>query len=1503
MDINYSINEFTEQLNSKFNGLFWGLAGVEYMGLSIEMPDTSWRKALSEWESYAASFFLTLKHNGAEKKILLSYLPLVTPRNTFIIRGSERIRLLTLQTELKSENTRDLKNYIVEESNVIKRMEKYFNNIFKRIEKNRNNFFEAPDFFTGGAEALIKYVFNSRIGIVKFPFFDSTNPLSEVSHIRKVSFWGSKFSKKGKDIHPSHYGRLCIIETTESEKIGLKLHLAHKAEIKNGKILTPLKNLETGEVFQVASEDIINNFIADSETGLKDKVLVRDNVDGKCIKASKIKYIDAFNDQLFGYAALQIPFIQHNDPARALMGAKNLKQAVPLKNPEIPIIMTGYEKEAAEYSGRIIKAESDGEIVEVTKDRIVIKDSQNSERIYDLIYNVQSVTSGTAVYQIPVVKEKDNVKKGQIIAEGGGIKDGCLALGANFLVAYMPYFGYNMDDGIVVSRRVAEKLTSVHIEKFEFRIEDSDVIKWTAPEGLRLLKGTPLVILKRKKGEIKYVAKWNMIDGVVRKIIRNKPDVISVFVKHERPLEVGDKIMGRHGNKGIVARIFPSKEMPYFEIDKNGKKERRYIDIILNPHSVISRMNIGQLYETQLGWVAKEHPEQKIRDITTQNGKPFNKIDLNRLSTWLKESCLNGKGGINLHFKENGEDMITENPVVVGYQYIVKLNHLAMNKLSVRDDKGPVSSITEMPLSGKKRGGGQRIGEMEVWALLAHGADHILKEFLSVKSNARILDTGAISITESLKVFIHYLRGLGLYFGFLDKEKKVIEPEDFEKTTMSQIKSYRISWADDSKMMAWGRYLYTPKKNKLEKLKEYLERKEQEIEIRNGAKEILNLNDFESEYKDEMGYISLREPVKLWGRDVGVIPVIPIRCRPNTNDKINKLYRRIYLQKELINKTDKNDDNYESFVKKLQNTVGGLEKMLTRCLTGKKGIIRKAILGKRINFSGRGVIIPSPDIRTDEAEIPEIIMDELTLTEGNKVLLNRQPSLHIHNIQAFKVKKIKCNAIGINPLVCSGFNADFDGDSMAVYKTDTAAPNTMTVSEQIILAANGKLNLNISQDIAAGIYIASKSKDRRKEIEKIINDTEVYNADTENIIDKSSLDNIIYRYFLKKNDRVATLRLAEEIARFGFKWATFSGLTLSLFDLQEIVVEEAEKKNLNYDDKSIESSINERLEKNQENPISIMVLSGARGSLTQIRQMVGRKGVIERMGGIKTGEGVTSCYLKGLSPTEYYLASYGPRKSLGEDKKLMTPDCGYLTRRLIFTASDIVICEDDCGNEDGLIMKVENVLGRTALSQSLNGDIIIHKNTIIDEKLLEELKIKGIKEISVRSPLTCKSTQGTCKKCYGWELNRRSEPPINFKAGIIAAEVIGERATQDAMRTYHKGAATGTVKIFDKVRAIFNDSKDPETEKRVSEDINNIEDLSDLALRLYEYYEKKVDLKHYEVLIRALYINAEYKGTKKAIEERTILHSASFERTLDIFKNSANGEIHAINSIFERLFY
>ncbi|MBE0426926.1 MAG: hypothetical protein IBX72_09805 [Nitrospirae bacterium] len=622
---------------------------------------------------------------------------------------------------------------------------------------------------------------------------DMTNPLSEISHKRKITFYGPGGLSKEyrgvyrRDVHYTHYGRICPVETPESEKIGLTVHLATYAKIEDGQIKTPIMTdkdyqLPANAVFMGPSDETLP-ILPKSE----EKTIFARHGEKEMIKLDSPDmphHQDAFQGQFLGIAASMIPFVQHDDANRVLMGAKNLKQALPLLKPEQPFVKTGMEKVAAMLSGRGIVAEKAGEVLNADEHEIIIEQEDLSKRTYKLNSMAPTLTE-TAIFHKPVVSKGDYVAEGQLIAEGAAMKDGELALGVNLLVAYMPWEGYNFEDGIVISDRLQREdiLTSIHIKEVIVDIDEDEIAWWEAKssssfkvlgdfmqlnkdgyinintkveadtvlvqkfkrykEKKSMKKGCSLIFIKGES----YVDKPILIkadDTMCGTIIKaEKRDIygkqrIVIWILQERKVTVGDKLMGRHGNKGVISKILPMHEMPYFVDEEKGEVEQKgsdyyhgedrphkHIDIVLNPNGVISRMNLGQLLETHAGLFAKT---KGIPHITV---RPFEEYDIETLKGEL-DSLGFSDGKATLYDGETARPF--KNPVTVGYQYIVKLNHLSEEKVHTRLT-GRYTTIIQQAPRGKENEGGQRIGEMEVWALLAHKAFVLLQELLSIKSD------------------------------------------------------------------------------------------------------------------------------------------------------------------------------------------------------------------------------------------------------------------------------------------------------------------------------------------------------------------------------------------------------------------------------------------------------------------------------------------------------------------------------------------------------------------------------------------------------------------------------------------------------------------------------------------------------------------------------------------------------------------------------------------------
>ena len=807
-------------------------------------------------------------------------------------------------------------------------------------------------------------VINSFFGTNQLSqFMDQTNPLSEVTHKRRISALGpgglsrDRAGFEVRDVHYTHYGRLCTIETPEGPNIGLISSLCVFAKINNlGFIETPYRKVVDGVVdFQnppvyLTAEEEEEKIIAQAGTHMDDNgkltdeyIKVRYVADYPIVTPQEIDLIDVAPNQISSIAASLIPFIEHDDANRALMGSNMMRQAVPLMNPEAPIVGTGIERYVARDSRTIIEAEGEGEVVFVDSTKIVIRyDRTDKERLvsfdgdektYNLIKYARTNQS-TSINQKPIVKRGQKVTKGQILTEGYATQGGDLALGRNLMVAFMPWKGYNYEDAIVISERIVREdlYTSIHVEEFTLEVRDTkrgleeltnDIPNVSAEAtkdldenglirvGAEVTEGDILIgkitpkgetdptpeekllraIFGDKAGDVKNASlkagpsmkgvvigkrlfsrvikdrkskakdrdiiaeidfecqreidalrerlieklmsllagrtslgvqnnfkevvlakkikfshkallnidymtvnpyRWTTdaeINDLIVKTINNynmrckeilgvysrKKNVASVgdelpngivqmakvYVAQKRKLNIGDKMSGRHGNKGIVSRILPKEDMPFLP-------DGTPVDIVLNPLGVPSRMNLGQIYETVLGWAGKKLGVKFATPI-------FDGATLDQINDYMKQAGLPENGSVQLY--DGGTGNPFDQKATVGYIYMLKLHHMVDDKMHARSI-GPYSLITQQPLGGKAQFGGQRFGEMEVWALEAFGASNILQEILTVKSddvNGRAKAYEAIvkgesmptpGIPESFNVLIHELRGLGLEITF-----------------------------------------------------------------------------------------------------------------------------------------------------------------------------------------------------------------------------------------------------------------------------------------------------------------------------------------------------------------------------------------------------------------------------------------------------------------------------------------------------------------------------------------------------------------------------------------------------------------------------------------------------------------------------------------------------------------------------------------------------------------
>ncbi len=704
-------------------------------------------------------------------------------------------------------------------------------------------------------------------------FMDQTNPLTGLTHRRRLSALGpgglsrERAGFEVRDVHPSHYGRMCPIETPEGPNIGLIGSLSTYARLNRyGFIETPYRVVKNGKVttdivYLTADEEsrkIIaqaNAEIDDKGNFIGDRVLVRGRAnEAELVEASEVDYMDVSPKQIVSVAAACIPFLEHDDANRALMGANMQRQAVPLLRPQAPIVGTGLEFRVAVDSGDVVLAPHDGTVEEVTASHIVL--TRGNDRTFLKLDKFRRSNQSTCINQRPIVAEGAKVKKGDILADGPSTDNGELALGANLLVAFMSWEGYNFEDAIILSQRLVKDdiLTSIHIEEYEVDARDTKLgaeeITRDIPNvseevladldergiirvGAEVGPGDVLVGKVTPKGETELTPEERLLRAIfgekarevrdtslkmphgeegkvigVREFSRDSGDelapgvneLVRVFVAQKRKISEGDKLAGRHGNKGVISKILPEQDMPFLP-------DGTPVDIILNPMGVPSRMNIGQVLETHLGWAGKLHWESdepiepgKWRDAEPTwtatpvfDGAKDDEIisALDKISKRGGEYPLtNADGKARLYDGRTGEPY--DNEITVGYMYILKLSHLVDDKIHARST-GPYSMITQQPLGGKAQFGGQRFGEMEVWALEAYGAAYCLQELLTIKSDdvlGRVKVYEAIvkgenipepGIPESFKVLIKEMQSLCLNVEVLSAEGEEIEMKEIDE--------------------------------------------------------------------------------------------------------------------------------------------------------------------------------------------------------------------------------------------------------------------------------------------------------------------------------------------------------------------------------------------------------------------------------------------------------------------------------------------------------------------------------------------------------------------------------------------------------------------------------------------------------------------------------------------------------------------------------------------------
>ena len=1513
------------------------------------------------------------------------------------------------------------------------------------------------------------------------------NPLYEVSlrtaiQIHHTMEDPQHLPQEWRFLSPAFLGRICPLETPESDQIGILLQATRLASVDdNGLLYTPYSD-RWGRQIYLGVQDEVECWIGERWPSTDEKVLARrlEQVDkgGKVLYRARYKekapkeldYALCSPNQILGFGASLVPFLQHNDGARAMMGARMMKHALPLLDPEEPLVKTGFGSEvvrAAPYLCSLLEAPIDGEVVEIdcSREGIRIRNAQGQEQTIPLNPRPIRDQAASAFVARPRVKVGQKVKKGDLVADGPAMKEGQLALGRNLLVAYLPFKGWNFEDGIVISETAARKLTSPHV----FVIEEEGVdLRPTSRRGFsngmirlnaRVRGGAAIAevrirpprgserpldlelavqLLRTRSGQDQEISEalraWqHQLLGAPRvlrapqdlregRVIRRDWDPSSgrlqIWIYEEKPAVVGDKLAGRHGNKGVIARILKDEEMPYFEV--GGK--RRYVEVLLNPLGVVSRMNLGQLLETHWGWVLHERPE--LQQQYGEVGRPFGDAHIRELQELLKETGLDEQGKIELYDGRTGKPFAQR--VVVGYQYLLKLPHLAEEKWQVRGKEGPRALRTEQPAKGKQLHGGQRFGEMEVWALLSHGALYTLWEFLAPKADELLSRRGLAfgeplpwkhrALPRSLDMLKYLLKGvrvqLELAQAGTDQELPQLEvslmnDQDVLEESKGEVRNPRgevdipeglysaeiFGLTREERRQRCG-HLVLPEPffhplliDRVWALlpKEFLRKKglsQKELkELWQGYKRVKQDNkDRVILHHDKQGRIGTRALVapleeagierSIWERYLmQVVPVIPPAYRPLPPSEVWwskrakglwKAYKEVVTQNEFYKQLNSSDPQLlkerlemtrrkeglkrrdltglerrvkslldlepnpweilqkdaqqlhqyllNKAYKDLHRAVCKLFESLKGEIQGKEGVLREDLLGKRQDFSARAVIVPAPDLAIDECYLPleilwEWLKEELQVERSTvrdyykgkpeartkikkqieefidkhkvKVLLNRQPTLHKYNILAFTPRVWEEKVIGIPPLICSYYNADFDGDQMAVYlpcsKEAQREARSLTPLNHLFSWANGDPLLHFAQDIVLGIYLSLADSERKRRLAELLNRSleEIEQVPS----DKKKLMTYIGERLLqlKADERAQWLRDLRDLA---LEAATHSGISLSYFDLEPLLIEKGERQDLlklAEQGEEMDERLKDHLSRFQGNPLSLIFLSGARGSWEQICQLIAFKGrPLDEEGREIEAPPIMENLWEGLSPFQYFLTAHATRRTM-MDKKLLVAQAGDLTRQLVESAYGVRLVSGDCGSKEGIPIPKGKALGRTLAEQA--GPY--PPGTRVSAEVLQTLKEEGDEWLWVRSPLTCcKPLDQVCEVCYGVHPITAEKPEEGTYIGILGAQSIGERGTQLSMQTFHTGRV-GQLKIGEARKLLLNRHEFDELE----EFLKGEEGLWDKLFQGKAY--QRLDPRHFEVVLRPRFSSKERillsaREVAGDIERRDPLATASY---------------------------
>ena len=1411
-----------------------------------------------------------------------------------------------------------------------------------------------------------------------------TNPIEDYEHRRKLTFFGhqgiqNKQARRLRDIHESYNKCICPIEIHQGVDVGLNCYLSKGATLDERGQITP----------------------------------------------------DEKKSHFLSPASLLVPFIEYNDGARIMMGVNSMRQAVSLDNPESPLIQTGYEKEI----GRQFKEE--------------FETSSYYKKSGFISWNFSSYLDVNKVVQEDIP-----------------------SIGVHLLTAFMFWQGYTFEDGIVISESTANKLITSEMVTEHFNLFGDDHLlreMETISENAReILDGRGVikkdieikpgdVIVGRLK-EIKPGGKDEDLIDLLCEIFGSKnidflempiqarddfygrvvdvkveetsvPKSISlderkhlikyrirIRVLRSRPVKVGDKLANRHGNKGVVSLILPDEKMPKLP-------DGTPVNMILNPMGVVARMNIGQLLEAHFSWLAKYRKRSLVF-------KPFNTIaerSWKALKNAFQNSGLDQMGRV---FLQNGDGVkITHFPITVGYIYTLRLYQIAEDKASVRSTLF-YSQKTQQPFQGKKRFpshilyGGQRFGEMEVWAAEAHYTPVLLKELFTKKSDDIILRErpsrlGTVSlykdsiVPHSVRNVVTILRALSIdLYGEQNKRKldlcKLrIKNEQIDSVKIKLIPHDKIVKLSEG-ILPWPKH---PKSaNELLGFPQYFgPRKDYCCECgylagkRNDGKRCPKCQVFCGDstfYRSTlMGCINL--PIPLYepflsnpGEGKGTDERLKLEYSNIVNqfwrqklsdiseEKLFEEQHNFFLKKNIpfvfsaylpilpINLRIKSEIiwYYKDFLYKiryfstlsankapslimadaqlrLQEKFRKILKEIWNLLPGKFGLIRRYMLGKRVDYSGRLVCIPDQTLNIDTIgvssdflkRIASDLLDdnikhddrELAKTFKNKVLLLiRFPTLHKSNLQAFHIKILPSeykNVLAIPPIICAGFNADFDGDEFSLHlpiseKAHQEAKDRCMIHHNWFSAANGSISpLSLAKEIIAGIFFLTSSEEGRRIFSQELKLPFIY----EKSLYKKDIIKLVETHL--RNESIGLIekkKFLKSVQNIGFLWSQQAGFTANYFELIQLYKKIAEKNEGIYNQALFDSyeAGNEKLVQiwndarsdlmkliieilNPSQSLYYIFASGADKKTENLAQIIGFRGVIGQLDGGIIRSPIKGNLATGLNEQEFFTCAFGARKGVVE-KKLATSDSGYLTRQMVEAGYHLRISEKDCKTNQGLLVSFDSELNLTKFQgRYLSSPVTIDKKqissknpiSIEDFDLLEKNNLNFI----IRTPLFCKSNNGICQICYGLRPDWQTPPDIGYPIGILAAQTIGEPATQLSLRSFHQGGVAGqdVVTGLPKFNQLVNGRK-------IIENINQLIDrgeynsamISHLVeiQKVFEYFGQNIFHIHFETLVRSLMPNYPQKKSIKPLKE-VVFHRPGFLSAMSYQKQTAFIKNAAIN--------